>query len=36
MGIFDEEWIANRPSRLRMGLFPKVYMYSKFRISVTP
>ena len=31
MSLFDEEWIANRPSRLRMVLFPKVYMYSKAR-----
>jgi hypothetical protein len=31
MSLFDEEWIVNRPSRLRTGLFPKVYMYSRFR-----
>ena len=34
MSLFDEEWIVNRPSRLRIDLFPKVYMYSRFRITV--
>lgn len=36
MSVFDEEWIVNRPSRLRTGLFPKVYMYSSFRTIVNP
>ena len=36
MSLFDEEWIVNRPSRLRTGLFPKVYMYSKSRMIVIP
>ena len=34
MSLFDEEWIVNRPSRLRIGSFTKVYMYSKSRIIV--
>ena len=36
MIAFDEEWIVNRPSRLRIALNTKVYMYSSFRISAIP
>lgn len=34
MSVFDEEWIVNRSSRLRIDSFTKVYMYSKSRIIV--
>ena len=36
MSVFDEEWIVNSPSRLRIDPFPKVYMYSRFRIIAIP
>ena len=36
MSLFDEEWIVNRPSRLRIGLVPKIYMQSELRIIVIP
>ena len=34
MSVFDEEWIVNSPSRLRIGPSTKGYMYSRFRIIV--
>ena len=36
MSVFDENRWEYRSSRLRIGLFTKVYMYSKSQMIVIP